>query len=67
MKKVIFAIRDFISNLIARIALFLVFIFVIIPTKFVMVLCRRDRLSLNKQSDSYWINSKEENNYELQY
>ncbi len=67
MKKVIFAIRDFISNLIARIALFLVFIFVIIPTKFVMVLCRRDRLRLNKQSDSYWINSKEENNYELQY
>ena len=67
MKKVIHSITDFISNLIARIALFIVFVFVIIPTKFFMVLCKRDRLKLNTDNSSYWIDSKEENDYELQY
>ncbi len=67
MKKIINSVTDFISNLIAKIALFIVYVFVIIPTKFLMFLCRRDRLKLNSENSSYWVDSKEENDYELQY
>ncbi len=67
MKKFIESIKDAISNAIARIALSLVYFFVILPTKIVMIIVRRDRLKLHFKSNSYWQEYKENNNYELPY
>ena len=67
MKKFIESIKDAISNAIARISLSLVYFFVILPTKIVMITVRRDRLKIRKNSNSYWQEYKENNNYELPY
>ena len=67
MKKIIELIKDTVSNVIARIALSLVYFVVILPTKVVMIIVKRDRLKLHLKSNSYWQEYKEKNNYELPY
>lgn len=54
---------------IAIIALFIIYIFSVIPTGFIMKLTKRDRLKLKKtNSNSYWIKEKNKTvNYEYQY
>ena len=58
----------FIANALSIMALFIVYVFTIIPIKILNLIFKRDRLSLNKKEQTYWINVKEEeNNWDLQY
>ena len=59
----------FIGSKLAIVALFLVYIFAIIPTKIVAILAKRDKLRLKSENkESYWLEIKEEKqNWDLQY
>lgn len=63
------SICKFLEKYITIIALFIVYIFAVIPTGFLMKLVKRDRLNLKKSNlDTYWKNNENQNtDYEYQF
>ena len=57
-----------IGNIISKTILIFVWFFAVLPTGVVMKIAKRDRLRLRKvEKQSYWIDNKEEVNYEYQF
>ncbi|MBR2068708.1 MAG: hypothetical protein IJ877_02990 [Candidatus Gastranaerophilales bacterium] len=67
-------LREFVKNIfqyifekLAIVILFIVFYIGVIPTKLLMAMFKRDRLRLKENKNSYWLEAKNDHDYELQY